>query len=83
MMAGMTDVVFLILFQMDWDYEDGHWAHFPPVSYPIRWAIMSMANLLHSEWWRFACCDSNGKRKELHTLRRVRSTIKMESKHEV
>lgn len=68
MLAGITDVVPFVLFLMDWDYEDGMWAHFPPIPSPIRWTVMITAKLLHSDWWRFACCDTNGRRKELHAL---------------
>lgn len=68
MLAGITDIVPFVLFHMDWAYEDGMWAHFPPIPSPIRWTVISTAKLLHSDWWRFACCDSQGKRKQLHAL---------------
>lgn len=68
MMAGITDVLPFVLFHMDWDYEEGIWTNWPPIPLPVRWAIMSTSKLLHSDWWKFACCDSNGKRKELHAL---------------
>lgn len=34
----------------------------------VRWGIIAVAKLLYSDWWKSACSDSSGKRKELYVL---------------
>lgn len=66
--AGTFDVVPFFLLNLDVDYEDGMWATWPPMPAPIRWGLVNVAGSVHWGWWKFASCDSQGKKKELYAL---------------
>lgn len=68
MRGGFTDVMMFFLFNLDRTYEDGLWAHWPPIPGPIRWSMTNLGSLVHGGWWRFASCDSSGKPRELYAL---------------
>ncbi|KAH8655763.1 hypothetical protein BX600DRAFT_483020 [Xylariales sp. PMI_506] len=64
--SGFHDVVPFFLFNFDRDYEGGLWSKWPPIPKPVRWVIIRIALLLHPGWWKFAACDSDGRRKEAY-----------------
>jgi hypothetical protein len=67
-LSGLTDVMPFFLFNFDREYEDGLWMNWPPIPGPVRWILISAAKVLHPGWWKFASCDSTGRRKELHAV---------------
>lgn len=66
--SGVTDVLPFFLFNFDSEYEDGLWAHWPPIPGPVRWILIGVAKVLHSGWWKFASCDATGRRKALYAV---------------
>ncbi|KAH7326447.1 hypothetical protein B0I35DRAFT_405687 [Stachybotrys elegans] len=64
--AGTSDVVPFFLLNLDGTFEDGTWANWPPMPYPIKWGLINVAGLWNSGFWKFSSCDANGKPKELY-----------------
>ncbi|KAJ2983681.1 hypothetical protein NQ176_g520 [Zarea fungicola] len=63
---GVTDVLVFFLLNLDREHEDGLWKNWPPIPEPVRWAMVNVAGQWHRSWWKFASCDSLGKRRELY-----------------
>ena len=66
--SGITDVLPFFLFNFDSDYEEGLWADWPPIPFPVRWTLMHLAMVLHPTWWKFASCDAARKRTPLYAV---------------
>jgi hypothetical protein len=47
------------------EFENGMWSTFPPVPSAVKWVLKSLVPLWQRRLWRFASCDSRGKRKQL------------------
>jgi hypothetical protein len=65
--AGTLDVVPFFLLNLDGTVEDGKWANWPPIPWPIKWGLVNIGGSYYSGWWRFSSC-SNGQPKELYAL---------------
>lgn len=66
--SGITDVLPFFLFNYDRGYEGGIWADWPPIPWPVRWAVINIAMVLHPSWWKFASCDSQRERRALYAV---------------
>lgn len=62
-----TTVIAFTFRNFDRTAEGGLWKDFPNLPFFIRWWF-SLAEMWHESWWRFACCDSQGRPKELYAL---------------
>lgn len=69
--AGMTDVVPFALLNLDATFEEGTWAHWPPMPGPIRWMLLNCFGSWNWGWWKFSSCDSSGKPRPLYALQGV------------
>ncbi|CAG9998461.1 unnamed protein product [Clonostachys byssicola] len=63
--SGITDVLMFFFHNLDNDYEDGLWKDWPDIPGPVRWLMPRVIGGWHRQWWKFASCDVDGKRKEL------------------
>jgi hypothetical protein len=68
MRAGITDVGLFFLYNTDRYYEDGIWTKWPDIPGPLKWVLINVGGFYHSGWWKFASCDSHGRRRNLHAL---------------
>ncbi|KAL1845559.1 hypothetical protein VTK73DRAFT_490 [Phialemonium thermophilum] len=66
--AGYLDVLPFFLLNLDATFEDGTWAHWPPMPAPIRWGLVNIGGAFHYGWWKFASCDAGGRPRELWAL---------------
>lgn len=55
--AGYAEVFPFVFLNFDRTYEEGFWENWPPMPYPIRWALVRYAAWWHPGWWRFAWRD--------------------------
>ncbi|KAB5575256.1 hypothetical protein GE09DRAFT_1264477 [Coniochaeta sp. 2T2.1] len=62
---GRVSIMPVPIVNHDKDFEDGTWAAWPPIPWPMmvlmRWLYLSK----HNDWWRFSGCDLSSRRKEL------------------
>lgn len=65
--AGTLDVVPFFLLNLDGTVEDGQWANWPPIPWPIKWGLVNIGGSYYGSWWKFAPC-ANGQPKELYAL---------------
>lgn len=61
----LTSMFFM---NLDRTFEEGRWAHWPPMPEPIRWGITNVVGMAFPKFWKFASCDSRGLPRELHAL---------------
>ncbi|KAM3515826.1 hypothetical protein MY11210_000597 [Beauveria gryllotalpidicola] len=66
--AGVLDVVPFFLLNLDGTFENGRWAHWPPMPGPIRWILTNVVGMYYGNWWRFASCGAHGSPRELFAL---------------
>lgn len=66
--AGVLDVVPFFFLNLDRTFENGRWAHWPPMPAPIRWMLTNVVGTYHGNWWRFASCGADGSPRELLAL---------------
>lgn len=64
----MTDVLPILWFNLDKDFEGGRWASFPDMPGPVKWAMINLAGAWQKRWWRFASSGSDGVQRELLCL---------------
>ncbi|ORY61426.1 hemerythrin HHE cation binding domain-containing protein [Pseudomassariella vexata] len=50
----------------DLAYEGGLHTNFPPIPKVLLWALRNLGWYVHSDWWRFAPCDRQGKMRPLY-----------------
>jgi hypothetical protein len=55
MSTGLVQI--FLMHDVTWD--NGRWSDFPPAPWVIGFTIRKVLYYLHSDWWRFAPCDSN------------------------
>jgi hypothetical protein len=61
-----TGAFVFFLLNIDYEFEDGLWGHWPPIPVPIRAIMVRALGRMNRGWWRFASCGYNGKMKKLH-----------------
>ncbi|KAF2011924.1 hypothetical protein BU24DRAFT_353168 [Aaosphaeria arxii CBS 175.79] len=66
--AGYAEVFAFVFLNFDRTYEERLWESWPPMPYPIRWALIRYSAWWHQGWWRFASCDIDGYPKDLYAL---------------
>jgi len=54
------------LAHLDVNFEDGIWKDFPPAPWIIKFVVRNITWWVHSDWWKFAASDRNGKLKPLY-----------------
>ncbi|ERF73168.1 hypothetical protein EPUS_03009 [Endocarpon pusillum Z07020] len=59
----------MLWFNLDLEFEDGKWKDFPPVSAPVRWVMVNVLGWWRAGWWRFGSCGADGRRVRLLALR--------------
>lgn len=65
-----TTQIPVVLLNHDVTFEGGM-HNFPPIPGPVRWVLMRVCTMFHSDWWRFATCDTAGKPKPLYRFATV------------
>ncbi|KAH8802488.1 hypothetical protein F5884DRAFT_903161 [Xylogone sp. PMI_703] len=63
-----TEGTIFFLRNLDADFEDGLWSHWPPIPPVIKWIVYQTFGRWNSRWWKFASCDENGRLRELYAL---------------
>lgn len=59
----------MLLFNLDLEFENGKWKDFPPVPAPMRWVMVNVIGWWRAGWWRFGSCGADGRRVRLLALR--------------
>ncbi|KAF6238848.1 hypothetical protein HO173_002720 [Letharia columbiana] len=59
----------MLWYNLDVEFEGGKWRDFPPVPAPMRWVLVNILGRWQARWWRFGTCGADGKRIELLALR--------------
>lgn len=59
----------MLWFNLDAEFEDGRWADFPGLSWPLKWVMVNLFGWWRSNWWRFGSVGRDGKRVQLLALR--------------
>jgi hypothetical protein len=65
-----TDVLPMLWYNLDTEFEGGKWASFPPLPAPVKWYMINILGWWRGNWWRFASCGANGVQRELLCLRK-------------
>ena len=60
----------MLWYNLDVEFEGGKWKNFPPVPTPMRWVLVNIFGWWQARWWRFGSCGTDGKRIELLALRK-------------
>lgn len=71
----MTDVLPMLWFNLDKDFEGGRWASFPDMPGPVKWAMINIAGSWQKRWWRFASSGADGVQRELLCLTEAYAAI--------
>lgn len=67
--TSVVNLLPMLWFNLDVEFENGKWQNFPPISAPVRWVMVNILGRWQARWWRFGSCDADGKRIELMALR--------------
>jgi hypothetical protein len=65
--GGLSKTTQLPVFLLNHDVSfEGGIHDFPPIPPPVRWVLMRVFPMVHTNWWKFASCDYAGMPKALH-----------------
>ena len=62
--ASIINLLPMLWFDLDVEFEDGMWKDFPSMASLVRWFMVNVLG-----WWRFGSYGADGKRVELLALR--------------
>lgn len=64
----ITDVLPVLWFNLDKDFEGGRWRDFPDMPGLVKWTMIHIAGSWQKRWWRFASSGADGVQRELLCL---------------
>ncbi|CAN8103979.1 unnamed protein product [Discula destructiva] len=64
----LTDVLPVLWFNRDVEFEGGRWTNFPNMPSPVKWVLINAAGSWQKRWWRFASSGADGVQRELLCL---------------
>lgn len=64
----VTNVLPMLWFNLDKEFEGGKWADFPAMPGPVKWVMINVLGSWQSKWWRFGSSGSDGVQRELFCL---------------
>ena len=66
--TSTTDVLPLLWYNLDKEFEGGKWASFPELPAPLKWVMINLFGWWHSNWWRFGSSGPDGLQRDLLCL---------------
>lgn len=63
-----TNVLPILWFNLDKEFEDGRWKTFPDMPGVMKWAMINLAGSWQSRWWRFGSSGADGVQRDLLCL---------------
>lgn len=64
----VTNVLPLLWFNLDKEFEGGQWASFPAMPGPMKWVMINVLGSWQRSWWRFGSSGADGVQRELLCL---------------
>ncbi|KAJ4389221.1 hypothetical protein N0V93_006684 [Gnomoniopsis smithogilvyi] len=64
----MTDVLPILWYNLDKDFEGGRWADFPNMPGFMKWFMINVMGSWQARWWRFGSSGADGIQRELFCL---------------
>jgi hypothetical protein len=69
--TSTTDVLPLLWYNLDKEFENGKWVGFPEVPAPTKWVMINILGWWRGNWWRFGSSGADGVQRELLCLRKA------------
>lgn len=64
----LTNVLPMLWFNLDKEFEGGKWTDFPEMPGPVKWVMINVLGSWQRNWWRFGSSGSDGIQRELFCL---------------
>ncbi|KAI7779404.1 hypothetical protein LA080_000884 [Diaporthe eres] len=64
----VTNVLPMLWFNLDKEFEEGKWADFPAMPGPVKWVMINVLGSWQRNWWRFGSSGADGLQRELYCL---------------
>lgn len=64
----VTNVLPMLWFNLDKEFEEGKWADFPAMPWAVKWVMINVLGSWQRNWWRFGSSGADGVQRELFCL---------------